>query len=133
MRHVEDMSDLQLNDILEELSAREPIFHRREFGTSRADLERMTDDAFWEIGTSGNVYRRDYVIETLLERYAEGPEPHDWPCRDFAVTPLAERVYLLSYVLEEPGRVTRRSTIWRRSDEGWKIVFHQGTLMQSPL
>lgn len=126
------MSDLQLNDILEELSAREPIFHRREFGTSRADLECMIDAAFWEIGASGNVYRRGYVIETLLERYAKGPEPHHWPCRDFTLTFLAEGVYLLSYVLEEPGRITRRSTIWRRSEEGWKIVFHQGTLMQSP-
>lgn len=121
------MSDLPLDDILEELSAREPIFHRREFGTSRADLERMIDEAFWEIGASGNVYRREYVIETLLERYARGPEPHGWPCRDFTVTPLADKLFLLSYTLEEPGRVTRRSTIWRLTDEGWKIVFHQGT------
>ena len=127
------MSDLPLDYILEELSAREPIFHRRELGTSRADLERMTDDAFWEIGASGNVYRRDYVIETLLERYAKGPEPHDWPCRDFTLKPLAEGLFLLSYVLEEPGRVTRRSTIWLQSNQGWKIVFHQGTLMHSPL
>jgi hypothetical protein len=129
-RHAKNMSDLQLGDILKELSAREPIFHRREFGASRADLERMTDEAFWEIGASGNVYRRDYVIETLLERYVRGPEPHDWPCRDFTVTPLAEGIFLLSYVLEEPERVTRRSTIWRRTDEDWTIVFHQGTPMR---
>lgn len=122
------MSDLQLDHILEDLSAREPIFHRREFGTSRADLERMTDDAFWEIGASGNIYQRAYVIETLLERYEKGPELHDWPCRDFTIMGLAESLFLLSYTLDEPDRVTRRSTIWRRTDEGWKIVFHQGTL-----
>ncbi|MEZ2222237.1 DUF4440 domain-containing protein [Rhizobium sp. RCC_161_2] len=121
------MSDLQLDDILKELSAREPIFDSREFGTSRADLERMTDEAFWEIGASGKIYQRSYVIETLLKRYDKAPEPHGWPCRDFTITPLADKLFLLSYTLEEPGRITRRSTIWRRTDEGWKIVFHQGT------
>ena len=89
----------------------------------------MIDDAFWEIGASGKVYRRDYVIETLLERYAKGPEPHDWPCRDFTLTPLSEELFLLSYVLDEPGRMTRRSTIWRQTNKGWKVAFHQGTLM----
>jgi hypothetical protein len=121
------MTDLQLENILGELSEREPIFHRRKFGTTRADLERMIDDAFSEIGASGKIYHRAYVIETLLERYNKEPEQHDWPCRDFSIKPLAAELYLLSYILEEPWRVTRRSTIWRRTDEGWKIVFHQGT------
>ncbi len=121
------MSDLDLDHILRELAAREPIFHRRQFGTSRADLEAMIAEDFWEIGASGKVYRRDYVIETSLERYEGGPEPHDWPCQDFTLTVLADELFLLSYVLEEPKRITRHSTIWRRADGGWKIVFHQGT------
>ncbi|MBB3410201.1 hypothetical protein FHT87_004133 [Rhizobium sp. BK316] len=121
------MSDLDLDHILRELAAREPIFHRREFGTSRADLERMTDDNFWEIGASGKVYQRGYAIETSLARYENGPEPHEWPCRDFTITMLTDRLFLLSYILEEPQRVTRHSTIWRRADDGWKVVFHQGT------
>ncbi|MBB3656987.1 hypothetical protein FHX15_002215 [Rhizobium sp. BK650] len=123
------MSDLDLDQILRDLAAREPIFHRREFGTSRAELERMIDDDFWQIGASGKVYQRGYVIETSLARYENGPEPHDWPCRDFTITVLADGLYLLSYTLEEPQRITRHSTIWRRAEEGWKIVFHQGTPM----
>lgn len=121
------MSDLDLDYILRELAAREPIFHRREFGTSRADLERMTDSNFWEIGASGKVYQRSYAIETSLARYENGPEPHEWPCRDFTITVLADGLYPLSYILEEPQRVTRHSTIWRRAEDDLKIVFHQGT------
>jgi hypothetical protein len=113
-------------EILKELMAREPIFHRRQFGTDRNALERMTDENFWEIGASGRCYTRDYAIENLLERYRL-PEPHDWPCRDFTIMPLAEALFLVSYILEEPDRTTRRSTIWRRSGFEWKIVFHQGT------
>ena len=117
-----------MNAILRELSAREPIFHRRELGTSRDDLLAMTDDDFWEIGASGRAYGREWVIETLLERY-KTPEADDWSCRDFAVRRLGPDLYQLNYVLQQPGRLTRRTTLWRRARTGWKIVFHQGTVI----
>ncbi|MEN3146878.1 DUF4440 domain-containing protein [Neorhizobium sp. IRAMC:178] len=111
-----------------ELAAREPIFHRREFGTSREALEAMTEETFWEIGASGRVYGRDVVIANLLERYRQ-PEPHGWPCRDFTISRLADNLYHLSYILEERDRLSRRSTFWRNTATGWKIVFHQGTVI----
>lgn len=119
---------LDLDAILRELSPREPIFHRREWGTSREDLLAMTDDDFWEIGASGKAYSRAFVIETLIERYRT-PDSDDWSCRDFTVRRLGQDLYQLSYVLEQPGRMTRRTTLWRRAQTGWKIVFHQGTVM----
>jgi len=76
-----------LDWILSELSAREPIFHRREFGTSREELLKMTADNFWEIGASGKTYDRDFVIENLLER-CKTPEPDSWVCEDFSVRKL---------------------------------------------
>ena len=114
--------------ILKTLSAREPIFHRREFGTTRTALEAMTAPDFWEIGASGRVYRRAEVIENLLERYKH-PEPHDWPCDGFALKQLADDLYQLTYRLQEPDRTTRRSTLWRRDGAQWVIVFHQGTIV----
>lgn len=47
-------TDPELAEVLEQLSAREPIFHRAEFGVSREDFERMTVEEFWEIGASGS-------------------------------------------------------------------------------
>jgi hypothetical protein len=104
------MSDFDLETILGELVQREPIFHRRAFGTSRDDLEAMTAEDFFEIGASGRIYQRDFVIANLLERYQQ-PERHDWPCRDFSIRRLAENLYLLNYTLDEPGRTTLRTTI----------------------
>jgi hypothetical protein len=43
---------------------------------------------------------------------------------------LAEDVYLLTYTLFQPERRTRRATIWQSTESGWKIVFHQGTIVQ---
>lgn len=50
-----------MDAILGELSAREPIFHRWEWGVSRDELLAMTDDAFWEIEASGQAYSQEFV------------------------------------------------------------------------
>jgi hypothetical protein len=121
------MSSQDLKSILTELRSREPIFHRREFGSSREDLLEMTADDFWEIGASGAIYDRVFVIEQVLERY-KTPEPENWVCEDFSVRQLAEDLYQLNYVLQQPGRITRRTTLWRRGVH-WQIVFHQGTVI----
>jgi hypothetical protein len=40
------VTDPTLMDVLDELRAREPLFHRREFGTTRSHFEAMTSDDF---------------------------------------------------------------------------------------
>ena len=123
------VTESKLSDVLRELIAREPIFHRPEFGTTRADFERMTEAAFWEVGASGRRYSREYVLDTLEKRYANPPQD-DWQARDFHCLEIAADNYLLTYTLVQGARVTRRSTIWRRTAEGWKIVYHQGTVVE---
>ena len=116
-------------DILEELKVREPIFHRPELGCSRSDFEAMMAADFWEVGASGRRYSREFVLEELERRYS-GPLEDSWKTRDFHCRRLCAQVYLLSYTLEQGARITRRATVWNRSSSGWKIVFHQGTVVQ---
>src|SRR6185437_2945100 len=52
----------ELQSILGELSEREPIFHRAEYGTTRADFEKMTAEDFRETGASGRIYSRRFVL-----------------------------------------------------------------------
>ncbi|MGA8309337.1 MAG: DUF4440 domain-containing protein, partial [Terriglobales bacterium] len=65
----------------------------------------------------------------LQRRYA-GPYVDKWETRDFHCRRLAEDVYLLTYTLLQGERKTRRATIWQNTLSGWKIVFHQGTIVQ---
>jgi hypothetical protein len=117
-------------EVLAELMEREPIFHRPELGTTRADFEKMAADEFWEVGASGKRYSRGFVLDELERRYA-APHADVWETSDFRCQRLAEDLYLLTYTLvQDRVRLTRRSTIWRRTAEGWKIVFHQGTLVE---
>jgi hypothetical protein len=120
----------ELKPVLEELSQREPIFHRPEFGTSRADFERMMVDDFWEVGASGARYSRQFALEELERRHA-APHEDIWETSDFCCRQLAPDVYLLTYTLiQQRVRRTRRCTVWKRTDDGWKIVYHQGTIVE---
>ena len=118
-----------LFSVQQELISREPIFHRPEFGTTRADFEAMTADEFWETGASGRRYSREYAIDNLVQRWSS-PHEDDWETEDFYCQEVAPDNYLLTYTLRQGLRVTQRMTLWRRTPQGWEIVYHQGTLAE---
>jgi hypothetical protein len=114
--------------VLEELKRREPIFHRPELGTTRDDYENMTDPTFWEVGASGRRYSREFILDTLENRALQGYEDI-WETLDFHCLEVAPDTYLVTYTLLQGARVTRRATLWRRMSSGWKILYHQGTVV----
>lgn len=59
------------------------------------------------------------------------PHEDSWETSDFHFMQLAPDHYLLTYTLLQGERITRRMTIWRRAADGWKIVYHQGTTVES--
>jgi len=127
---LEPRTEPEFAGVLAELSCREPIFHRSEFGTSRADFENMTAESFWEVGASGRRYSRKFVLDELEKRHSS---PHEdvWETKELCCRRLAKDVYLLTYtLLQNNERLTRRTTIWHNTNDGWKIVFHQGTIVQ---
>lgn len=122
-------TDGSLKAIRAELSAREPIFHQPELGTDRKTFESVTVEDFFEIGASGKLYSRNDVIDLLVERYSK-PYVEDWQTSNFYCREIATDTYQLTYdLLQGEDRMTKRSTIWRRTAKGWKIVFHQGTVV----
>jgi len=123
----------RLREILEELRSREPVFHRPEFGTTRADFEGMTGPQFWEVGASGRRYSRDHVLDVLEDRHQVASHlalEDTWEAIDFACRELGSDTYLLTYTLLQGQRKTRRATVWRRVEGHWKILFHQGTVVE---
>ena len=118
--------------VLSELKMREPIFHHPEkFGRTKKDILNIMCPEFYEVGASGRRYSKSYVIKTLLERYSDPKYIDKWKTKDFNCTMIAPDNYLLTYTLLQGKRVTRRSTIWRHSNDGWKILYHQGTVVMN--
>src|SRR5674476_926665 len=107
-------TDPPLTEVLDALRAREPLFHRPAFGTTRSHLEAMTTGGFWEVGASGRVYSRAYVLDILEERYRQTDED-EWQTSNFYCRRIGPDVYLLTYTLRQAKRVTRRSTLWQHT------------------
>jgi hypothetical protein len=119
-----------LEEVLAELCRREPIFHRPEFGTTRADFDKLMAEDYWETGASGRRYSRVAILDEL-ERRLSAPHSDVWETSGFHCRQLSEHTYLLTYtLLQDNVRLTRRATIWLRTPDGWKIVYHQGTVVE---
>ena len=103
-------------EVSQELMRREPIFHRPEFGASREHFEKMTAPEFWEVGASGRRYSREFVLETLDKRY-KAAFKDCWEIRDFHCLEIAADNFLVTYTLVQGPRLSRRSTIWRRTPD----------------
>jgi hypothetical protein len=119
---------------LEELRAREPLFHHRELVHSADTFDLEVADDFWEVGASGRVYDRDTVKKNVLRRLANTAVDEmvveNWRTADHQLRELGPNTYLLTYVLHGQSRVTRRATIWRHDpDRGWHALYHQGTVV----
>jgi hypothetical protein len=124
-------TDPNLHPVLEELKRREPIFHTREFGTTRTELEKVVAPEYWEASASGRRYSRGFILNELEKHPPVDAASAGWTSEDHAVRQLGPDTYLMTYTLRQLERVTRRATIWQRTPEGWRIVFHQGTIVSA--
>ena len=97
---------------------------------STAEFERSTAPEYWEVGGSGRRYSREFILRELtvnvpnVDAAAAG-----WRTEGFGLRRLGPETYLLTYTLDQAGRRTRRATIWQRSEGGWRILYHQGTII----
>ncbi len=82
---------------------------------------RLAPD-FREHGRSGRRYSRAECLELPI-----GSIDIELPLRDVQVMPLGGRCVLVTYRTVEGRGPANRSSIWRSTAAGWKLVFHQGT------
>jgi hypothetical protein len=116
--------DPGLQQVLEELRSREPIFHTERFGRSLEDFERSTAPDFWEVGASGRRYSRDFILGMRTREELVDADAAGWKATRFGLQQLGPDCFLLTYTLDQNGRVTRRATVWERFDKGWRIRYH---------
>lgn len=118
-----------LEEVRRELAAREPVFHHPEHGNTREHFDQQTIEDYWEVGASGAIYTREDIWPVLEARYADPEYRDEWTTSDFRCRQIGTDTYLLTYLMELDGRVTRRSTVWRQANGTWQAVYHQGTIV----
>ncbi|MGW2962186.1 nuclear transport factor 2 family protein [Streptomyces sp. NPDC001220] len=86
----------------------------------------LLDPEFTEIGASG----RRWDIVSVLTVTSGGSVSPDSPVRvsEMSGTVLAPGVVHLTYFADNQGRRAWRSSLWRLTETGWRMYFHQGTL-----
>lgn len=119
----------ELQPILNDLRHREPIFHTERFGRSLEEFECRTAPDFWEVGASGRRYSREFILNMRRREELVDADAAGWKASEFGVRQLGAECFLLTYTLDQAGRLTRRATIWEKSDGTWRIVYHQGTIV----
>jgi len=121
--------DSGLQQVLDELRSREPIFHTERFGRSLEEFERSTAPDFWEVGASGRRYSREFILGMRSREALVDSDIAGWKATGFGLRQVGPDCFLLTYTLDQQRRITRRATIWERSGEVWRIVYHQGTVV----
>ncbi|MFE9406941.1 DUF4440 domain-containing protein [Streptomyces sp. NPDC006530] len=85
---------------------------------------------FVEFGSSGRRYDRTDVIVALTEEGAR-PAPPITASRMTGVR-LAPDVVHLTFDTDHNGRLAHRSSLWRHTEDGWVLYFHQATPFTAP-
>lgn len=92
---------------------------------SADQLEDLLDPDFAEIGKSGRLWTRAELIAALVA--AADPEKHTVVISEMSGRSVGSGFVLLTYVTQVEGQRARRSSLWRQSMKGWRVLHHQGT------
>lgn len=89
-------------------------------------VSALLDPAFTEIGASG----RRWDATSILAVMSAGPVDPESPVRvsEMNGVVLAPGIVHLTYFADGNGRRAWRSSLWRMTETGWRMYFHQGTL-----
>lgn len=125
-------SEKKMNDnielILTQLKALEPLIYSANDGAARQHFEALLCADFWEVGATGKIYDREFVLQTLDDRQ-KNPRNEAWETSDYHLRKIESHHYLVTYTLRQPTRVSRRATLWQSTEKGWLMIYHQGTVV----
>jgi hypothetical protein len=108
--------------VLDEVVALELRLLDPEVRADRAEVERLLHPEFREIGAFGRLWDRESIVAALAEDPGTGATASEVEARE-----VAEGVVLVTYVAESAAGRSWRSSLWVRCEDGWRVLFHQGT------
>ena len=116
-------------DLLKNLIELEKGFLGSSVRKSRKSLNALLHDTVVEIGMSGKIYDKNKIIESLLQE-----KPCVMRATDFNLRMLSDEIAQLIYKLEccdgdNTKRYSIRNSIWKCDNDGWQMIFHQGTVL----
>ncbi len=90
------------------------------------EFEVLLHPEFTEIGASGRLWDRPAMVEALRANGLQDGVPII--ASHMRGVQLADDLVQVTFDTDSNGRCAHRSSLWRRTDLGWQLWFHQGTL-----
>ncbi|MFD7753078.1 DUF4440 domain-containing protein [Streptomyces sp. NPDC059757] len=88
-------------------------------------LVQVLHPEFREIDTAGRCWDRDATIASLTAD--EAPRPGQLTASRMRGVQLADELVHLTFDSEVKGLRAHRSSLWRLTERGWLLYFHQAT------
>jgi len=115
------------------LIGQEIALHQFEVRKNEREVSKLLHADFHEVGKSGRTFDYGSIVESMK---AEETPDYIVHSQDYEVIKLAGGAYLLLYksaVIDGQGRLTsfaKRSSVWIKVEDTWKLRYHQGTPCQ---
>lgn len=112
---------------IEEIQKLEESLWRTETRFDLNYMERILAPDFFEFGRSGRIYQRNDTLHGARPQVINAKIP----LKNFKITTISDNTCLVTYISEvmyEGLEVGNRSSIWSKTEKGWQIRFHQGTV-----
>ena len=95
---------------------------------SREELENLLGEDFYEVGSSGRLFDRQTIMETMITE-----SRRELIMKEFQATVLADNVILTTYrilrlIEDQTTASSRHSSVWKKRGDSWWMIYHQGTL-----
>lgn len=118
-------------DLKQQIIQLEENLFTLEVRSSKKRLVEFLSEDFQEIGASGDFFGLNEVL-------SQSPAVPSWSIKtkDYQLKLLSDDIVILTYRAFirqsklDTGTYSLRSSIWKKQDEGWKMTFHQGTIIK---
>lgn len=117
----------------EHIITQEKLLLTPEVRSSPEQLRQLLSEEFVEIGSCGN----SFGLKEVLEWLPESADSWTASVSDFRLQQMTPDIVRLTFRAaiqnnrNNPPVSSIRTSIWRKEPEGWRMVFHQGTLLSA--
>jgi len=114
---------MENNDIENSIKNNEIKLLEKNIRNNKNELEKLISKDFIEYGSSGLIYSYNETVNGLLNE----TEEIIYKIIKMNTKIISENIILVLYTIDINNVISNRSSIWRKENNEWKIIFHQGT------
>ena len=120
-----------MEDLKETLQKLETELITQSVRSSADNLNELLADDFLEYGSSGSIYTKEITMDSLTNEPSPSYEIYDFEVVSFSDDFAQTRFKTDRVNLDGTTLTSLRSSIWRKYNGKWQMLFHQGTPVKS--